>query len=432
MEDTAAARELAKSYRVCAEVLGTVGHRIDPEALSAQVVRDAGESDAVREAVADLCAGRPNRADIPPALAERMHQLRDELLAEVSAAAAGLAERDVAPERPEELVELLKALPDAQKEAVADFVLLNGHRQLFEPRFVKIGAFRRLIAKLEEERPLALVRVVPYLREELEKRGFSMTDDEVRTLFEPGTEATLVPRCLVRIVRRLGREFYGGLIPIEQMVGDCGPDDWLEEVRRKLRFRSHTAMHKAIAEATSLKYDCIHKALSGSQKAKHIQAEIKYCLDKWLKALDEGREPDICGEYRGVPVESVQGFLPRLEQRFDSKESLYRAISERTGVKAGSVRRYFHSGGQLKYAPLSVFRVAEELATQPDVQRLEHTYLADEQTRLVAQELAQRANRVLRQWRKAGETPELEVAYKQLRHALIATIKERRHTSVAV
>ncbi len=393
---------------------------------------DIAEGDGVRKAVADVCAGRRAGAGIPPDVAGRMRELRDGLLAEISSAAAGLAGLDAAPERPQKLAELLAALSDPQKEAVADFVLLNGHGRLFEARYVGIAAFSRLVAGLEEGRPLALVKLVPHLREELEKRGFPMTEDQVRGLFESDGQTARVPHCLMWILRGLGDEFYGGLIPIAQMVGDRDIDEWLEDVRRRLRFRSHTAMHKAIADVTSLKYDCVHKALSGRQKARHIQAEIKYCLERWLRDVEEGREPGIDGDYRGVPVESVQELLPRLEQRFDSKESMYRAISERTGVKAGSVRRYFHGGGQLKYAPLSVFRCAEELAAHQDVRRPERTYLADEQTRLVALELAQRANRVLRQWRRAGETLELEVAYKQVRRALIAAVKERRRTSVAV
>ena len=44
----------------------------------------------------------------------------------------------------------------------------------------------------------------------------------------------------------------------------------------------------------------------------------------------------------------------------------------------------------------------------------------------VASELAHRARDAFRRWQDAGDSPELEVTYKELRRALIATIKEQR------
>jgi hypothetical protein len=223
---------------------------------------------------------------------------------------------------------------------------------------------------------------------------------------------------------QVGEEFLGGLIDLGDLVGERDPDQWLEEARLKLRFRSHSSLHKAVAEATSLKYDCVHKALSGRKKAKRIQAEIKYCLDQWLADAAAGREPEIADAHRGVPVEQMHGLLERLEQKFRTKEQIYRAIAGKTGLKTGSVRRYFQSNGQLKYAPLDVYDWAERLAQEDGQPCVRQSYLADSRTKRAAERLAERAREALTRWRSCEDDGELEMAFRELRRTLIVTIKE--------
>jgi hypothetical protein len=292
-------------------------------------------------------------------------------------------------------------------------------------------AFRRLLRERHDPESLAMVKLAPYLREQLRRRGFSVSEQEIREFFDEESERQ-VPWCLKSIMAGVNGQFSTGLIPLEEMVGEEDPAEWLERVRQKLLFRSHSAMHKAIAEATSLKYDCVHKALSGSKKAKRIQAEIKYCLNRWLQEVEAGRDPRVDDEYRGVPVEWTCALLPQLEERFDSKEEIYRVISEKTDIKAGSVRRYFQSNGQLKCAPLTVYRLARRMAAGPGssaaVRRrpARSSYLTDQQTRRTARKLAAKVNAALRRWRADGADPDLEVEYRQLRRTLIMAIKEQR------
>ena len=114
--------------------------------------------------------------------------------------------------------------------------------------------------------------------------------------------------------------------------------------------------------------------------------------------------------------------LPALEERFGNKEAVYRRLARQTGIKPGSVRRYFQKGGQLKCAPLAVYRVAAELADGNGCSA-RTSYLADRRTRRLASRTARQMNELLRQWRKTGR-PEFETAYRRLRHSLIALIKE--------
>ncbi|MGD2174505.1 MAG: hypothetical protein PVJ27_03805, partial [Candidatus Brocadiaceae bacterium] len=351
---------------------------------------------------------------------ELLDSLRDALTRELQAEEAGGDEEDDEGSLPG----ILKELSDVQRDRLADAVELNGHRRFVRRRYMPAEEFRDLFRcrQEEEESSFALVKLVPYLRRELQKRGFSYLADEIREFFREESDVAEVPSCLRAIVRHLDGEFSTGLIPMERLVGDQDPDEWLEQTRTELLFRSHSAMHKAIAEASSLKYDCVHKALSGRSKAKRIQAEIKYCLERWLRETREGKDPKIDDKYRGVPVEMTCGLLPALEQRYSTKEEFYRLISRTTGIKAGSVRRYFQSNGQLKYAPLSVYRCACELAGEDE--EGPESYLADSRTRQVAARLARRTRAALRRWREEGDDPELELEFRQCRHQLIVAIKE--------
>jgi len=220
------------------------------------------------------------------------------------------------------------------------------------------------------------------------------------------------------------------LMPIESLTGEEQPDLWLERTRRKLLFRSHSAMHKAIAEATGLKYDCVHKALGSKRKARRIQADIKRCLDGWLETAEKGGELDIDDSYRGVPLEDVQALLPALLRKFQTKEHLCSFMSRETGLRIGSVRRYFQTGGQLRYAPVTIYKWARRLAEDGAPLKRGNSYLADQRTRQVASEIARRANEALTRW-QSEQDEEYEIEYRYLRRALIAIIKEQRVSAPA-
>jgi hypothetical protein len=374
-------------------------------------------------------ADEPAASDgVPPSIAESLHDLEEALGSELYDAALKLG-LDV-PAGGEMLVQRLRELPENAKDGLADAILSNGQAQFVRPRYMEAAAFRSTLGEHHAPECLALVKLAPYLRTQLQERGYLLTDQEITQFFDPACQAQ-VPYCLKSIMAGVNGEFSTGLIPMEEMVGEQDAGDWLEHVRQRLLFRSHSAMHKAIADATSLKYDCVHKALSGNKKAKRIQAEIKYCLDQWLQDAEAGGDPRIDDDHRGVPVEWTCALLPRLEEAFESKEEIYRVISEKTGIKAGSVRRYFQSNGQLKCAPLTVYRLAKKLATgtgSPVRRRptSRASYLTDQATQRTASTLAARVNDALRRWQEDGADPDLELEYRHLRLSLIVAIKEQQ------
>lgn len=420
--------EFAALFRLYAGLLGAVGLQPDEAALAGHLADGAEEREQL-EALMRSPEDEPAEGGaVPPSVADSLQSLEEALGSELYDAALKLG-LDV-PAGGQMLVQRLHELPEGEKDSLADAILSNGQAQFVRPRYMEAAAFRRAVSESHDPESLALVRLVPYLRAQLQERGYLLTDREITHFFDAACQSQ-VPYCLKSIMAGVNGQFSTGLIPLEEMVGDEDAGDWLERVRQRLLFRSHSAMHKAISEATSLKYDCVHKALSGNKKAKRIQAEIKYCLDQWLQKAEAGGDPPIDDDHRGVPVEWTCALLPRLEEAFESKEEIYRVISEKTGIKAGSVRRYFQSNGQLKCAPLTVYRLAKKLAagTGSTVRRRPSSrasYLADQATLSTASKLAAQVNDALRRWQDGGADPDLELEYRHLRLSLIVAIKEQQ------
>jgi len=414
--------DLLGTYRTYTELLGAVGHSVNPSAIAGYLAAESEAQDALAEALS-ADGGKVPR-DAPENAPEKMDELLRKLGDEVSETLGEWAGAyDI-----EDLAEALQAADESDRLRVEDAILLNGHRQFLRPRQVSLEEFRRALSERPDGGELALVKLVPFIRRELDRRGVSAEPQRITGWFRGDSKDDAVPSCLKQIMSGVNGEFKVGLIALEDMTGGEEPDQWLEDIRTQLKFRSHSSMHKAIAQATSLKYDCVHKALSGRRKAQRVQAEIKYCLELWLEDVREGRELDVDEDLRGVPVEDMHGLLPELERRFRTKEDIYRIISERTGVKTGSVRRYFQSNGQLKYAPLTVYRCAQALAEDrvPPAQRT--SYLVDSRTRRVAEDLAGKVREALDLWEQDSDDEDLLYSYKELRRTLIATIKERRRT----
>ncbi len=411
-------------------MLRALGLHLEEAALADHLTEDADEAEQVR-----LLAGRagdedlPEEDELPTRVVEGLGELEEALAAELRGAALELGVE--LPAGDEMLVEGLQALTEGDRDRLADALLLSGHGAFARVRYIDVPSFHAVLTPEHDPECLALVKLVPYLREQLRLRGVSMSEEEIAGFFDPAGRGS-VPYCLKGIMASVNGQFSTGLIPLQDMVGEEDPADWLEQARQKLLFRSHSAMHKAISEATSLKYDCVHKALSGNKKAKRIQAEIKFCLERWLAEVDAGREPQIDDDYRGVPVEWTCALLSELEDAFQSKEEIYRVISEKTGIKAGSVRRYFQSNGQLKCAPLTVYRLARTLTTRggsaAPVRRRPRaaSYLTDRATRQTASRLASRVNAALRRWQEHRADSDLELEYRQLRLSLIVAIKEQQ------
>ena len=215
------------------------------------------------------------------------------------------------------------------------------------------------------------------------------------------------------------------LIPLEELTEGEELEEWLEQTRQKLLFRSHSAMHKALAACTELKYSCIHKALTGSRKPQRIRASIKRRLHSWLEKMENGQEIEVDDEYRGVPAEWLQSLLPRLKRKFSTKQDLYRYLAKNTQVSPASIRRYFQADGQVSCAPLDVYKHARKVAFNSRSRMSPDSYLSDDEVSETAQEIAQKLKKAWERWQEE-EDKKAEGEYRRLRRMLIATLKEQR------
>jgi len=426
MEQEVADHGIIDVYEAYSGLMAAVGHEVEAGAVALHL---AGEGREACEVESLLKGEEEPAGPTDPVVAGRMKGIQESLVAQIGRVARDWYGEDLDAMAPRDLADALRTGPDEHRQAVADLLLLDGHRQFLRKRFASSVSAPQDLRDRVEEGKLDVDAFAACLMREVARRGYDVPEASIRQMLEEGFVEGELPECLTYLVQRLAKRFSKGLVPLEELVGDTEPDKWLDEARCRLQFRSHSAMHKALADATNLKYDCVHKALSGRQKAKRVQAQIKYCLEDWLRSVALGQEPDIDDEYRGVPVDETQALLPALEQRFRTKEEIYRLLSERTGIKTGSIRRYFQSNGQLKYAPLVVYRWAQRLVDDgADVEPERKSYLADQATREAAAELARRAEEALVRWREAGDDPELELTFRESRRELIASIKEGRHS----
>ena len=439
MHDRRTAKAFIRSYDAYVSLLGALGHDIDEKAILEHVTECPEQLHALRGVISAWRSGHLNGEMLNAAVVDRMERLRESLAEMIGPEARRLMGNANGQYSAEGLPELLRALPETRRDHLADLVLFDGHRGMVRPRFISVEAFQQLLSDFAGQQTIARRKLIRHMRREFHRRGIEMSPDTIEERFRPNPAVRTMPWCAKQVLRHAGDEFRTGLIPIEDLVGNEDPDRWLERAQHALQFRSQSAMHKAIAEATDLSYDCIHKALSGKDKAERIQAHIKQCLDRWLETAARGNEIGARDEYRGVPVEELCALLPALTGRFDTKEALYRAVAEQTGVRAGSVRRYFQNDGKLKFAPLSVYRVAKQLSGEPadgdhctaSVPRPADERRGNRQRPLrhdSISSLARRARRALGEWHRHRDDPQCEDRFRQARLDLIARLDHRRHT----
>jgi len=430
------------------DLLGAIGLSINVPALANHFSEDDDEQGRLATVLDAVSRGKHARHAVPSSAADAAADLVESLRLRMVQGADGLLDAVLPDVSARDLAGALGELDEVVRDAVADYVAQNGHRGYMRSRFITGDEFRQMLQAREDGGRMSLVKFIPFLRAEFAERGYDESEDVIRSWFDAASGDAPVPYCVRAILRGVNGEFKSALVPLDEMVGDADADEWLEGVRASLQFRSHSAMHKALAAATGLKYDCIHKALSGKKKAKRVRSELVHCIDMWLSSVEATGDAPIPDEYRGVSVRKMEALLPQLRLRFSTKEQMYAAIAEHTGMRSGSVRRYFQDSGQLKCAPLTVYRCARGMAEgtisvpEPTTVRRAgrrrgsrrrterpRSYLADGRTRRLAKRLCERLQNCQGGLTDAGQEVDVEryAAFMELRRSLIMTMKQGLH-----
>lgn len=423
MAERGTAKGFAKSYEAYTSVIEALGYEVDDTKVLERVADVPATRARLQEFLQAYRSGALNGELVDRGVWQRTERLRRDLAAQIEPEAVRLG--DARAQRPAELGTLVAGLPESYRDWLADIVAHTEHRELVKARKMPVEEFQKLLRDFAGEQTLARQKLIAHMKNELLKRGIEMSCQAIEERFRSHPAVRTMPYCVRQILKGLGPEFRTGLVPMRRLTRGRDADEWLRRVQRELMFRSQSAMHKAIAEATGLGYDCIHKALSGRKKAKRIHVCVKRCLDSWTRKARRGEDIDVREGYRGVPVSQLQGLVPRLLELFRTKEAAWRSISARTGVRVGSIRRYFRNDGQIRFAPLSVHRVAKGLA-EGEMQAERGRPSMPVRRHQAEGAVAGKAQEALSRWRRDKQNENLERSFKDLRRELIVRLKRRR------
>ena len=292
---------------------------------------------------------------------------------------------------------------------------------------MSVAEFHEVLKRFCGGQTIARKRLINHLKQEFEKRGINMSFDTIEERFRPNTNVRTIPACAKEILANADGSFLTGLIPIEQLTGDTPPTEWLRHKREQFGFRSDSAMHKAIAEATGLKYDSIHKALSGPRKARKIQSRIKDCLDQWEERQKKNEPLGVCKDYLGAPIEEVRKLMDRLVPLYPTKQQMYLAVAETLQINSSSAKRYHSNHIKIRHVAMEKYerlmRLVEEREALGPVER-GRTYRPKTRSDSI-ERLSRRAERALQNWRADQENVQLKLAFKAIRLQLIMRVKER-------
>jgi len=309
MPNKVTARRLVQAYQWYVSLLHALGFQVDDGAL-VQALGDSPQSCAHIAAVLRAYRrGELNGELVDAGALERLEGLCEDLASKLASgpAKASPSWREVA--------ESVRKLPEQERDALADMVLLDGHRAFVQRRYIGVEEFQRLLREFAGDQTVARKKLISHLREEFRRRGIDMSCDTIEERFRARPTVRSMPYCVKHILRNLGEEFRTGLIPIEKLVGNEEPDVWLERARKRLRFRSQSAMHKAIAAATGIRYDSVQsRTLTSATRGCRWRRSASFCRPCWGRftprrpSTGPSRSAPACGPAPSGATSTTTGF----------------------------------------------------------------------------------------------------------------------------
>ncbi len=413
-------------------LLTAVGLKVDRAALRRRVAEAAGYDGPTKMLFSEAHAKKHPTHTAPECLRRALDQLTADAVRRLRRRLNGASPKGRGRVTAEVLIQAIGKMASDQRQALGEALLKTPHGEIVRRPEISIEQFQGLLREYAQGQTLARKALIKHISKEFRKRGIEMSFDTIEERFRSNTTVKTMPACIVEIMKNLDGRFRTGLVPIEAMCGDSDPKDWLEERRRRYCFKSASAMHQALADATGLRYDSIHKALGSRSPARRIQKDIKDCFDAWEERFRKGEELGVSETYLGVPIEQVQHVLDRLRARYRGNGKLRALLSAELGVSASWAQRYLASKPRVKHMPMRYYRQLVKLAEGP-LRPVGESYLKDEQTRELAETICERANQALMMAQRAAQAEEAKVdpekaleRYKKLRLRLIEVLKQRR------
>jgi hypothetical protein len=322
------------------------------------------------------------------------------------------------------IVKALKTLDSARLSVIASEVSAGKHAHFLKSREVPIADFHAALKAYGGDQSIARGKLVEHVRGELEKRGISISPVSIEERLRRNTKVRSVPLAMLEIVRNLGPSFKSGLVPIETLTDGQDPTAWLESCREALGFRSKNAVHKALAQATGVNYETVHKALTNPCIGQRIRIELRDCLLQWLdktkrgEALPVPRMPAL----QNGPAHVIRPLLKELAAFYPCVNAMCREAATTLNLCAASVRKIYEGGSNGQATEEGITALRELLETRK-VRPPATSYLRDRTVRRFAMRLSEKAEQVRRAWEEKKDES-LRETFKRLRLKMIVALKE--------
>jgi len=426
MSDRVAIKEIVQAYEAYEKLAAALGFRVRKGAVRRHALTQLGYRGEMKSFFSRAYAERHPDRTAPGRACEAVRQLLRDLAAplspllgkrgRVSSLDNGHLQR---------LCEMVARLNPAERQTLCTEIEHSPQAVFLYRQECPIAEFHQALRDYAQGQTIARGKLINYLCGQLRARGINMSRASIEERFRRNTKVRTVPPALVELVHTLGPEFRTGLVPIETLVGDQPPAEWLAATCEQLHFRSKNAMHRALAEATSVNYETVHKALTRPRPGQRIQKEIVDTLIAWREAVRRGERLPVKPAYLSATASSgeVAGLLRRLSRRTRSPSELYRAGARALAVGRATVRGLMHGAPATHLSGRSVKALKELVKERESAARI-HTYLSGRDVRRMARALARRAELARQAWRAHPEDDALREAFKRRRLELIVAIRE--------
>ena len=417
--------KVVEAYRSYEQLAAGLGFRVNKGAVRKHALQGTNYRGAMKSFFSQNYAERHRGHTAPAQVLKALDDLNAGLARVVRRKLNGAVPK-AARHDPAKLAQSLVKIAESKRVVAADAVAQSEQAPFLKRTEMSVEQFHELLKGYAKGQTVARGKLVRCLYDALKARGEPMSMDAIEERLRANTKVRTVPTCFAEIISQLDSTYLTGLIPIEEMVGDAAPEEWLEACRQKLGFRSHNGMHKALAEATTLNYESIHKALTRPRPGQRIQKQVRDVLSEWQALVDKDEPLPVDTRYLGVPAEKVRTMASRMARACANRNQVYREAASLLGVKSAVVRRtHTHADDSRTYAADGVRNLTRFLEGHRDqVPRV--SYLARPGTRKLATHLSYRANEALTQWHEDRENFALRRVYRALRLQLIMALKQHR------
>jgi hypothetical protein len=327
------------------------------------------------------------------------------------------------------IIQAAGKLPAAKVQQISCEVRRGHHAEFLKAGEVPIAEVHAALRKYSGDQTVARAKLVEYIRVELDKLGVDMSVASIEERLRKNTKVRTVPGVMLDVVRTLGGDFRSGLVHIESLTGDQDPVQWLANCQHTLGLRSKNAMHKALAQATGVHYETVHKALTNPRAGQRIRMEIRDTLIQWLEKSKRGEplpfaatSPARNADHHAAAARPI---LRRLVPFYRHDVQLMcQEASQVMGVGVDIIRRVYDGGpnGCMTDEGIGALR---RLLTQKRNSRVISSYLRDRAIRKTALQLSDRVESARRAWEESHDDDQ-HSSFKRLRLRMIMAIKEGR------